>query len=85
MKCSLPVFGTRLASFDATDAGFDEVLIIKLTLLILEKEITVGFLMKLVVLVDNAAFPTDEIVPRPNEVAAGVAERRMFALDPIVK
>lgn len=81
------MFGTRLASFDTADAVFDAVLIIKSPLFILEKEITLGSLMKLelVILVDSAAFTTDEIAPRPKEVAAGVAERRMFTLDPIVK
>ena len=87
MKCSLPEFGTRLASDDKADAVFDAVLIIKWPLLILEKEITLGSLMKLelVVLVDNAVFTTDEILPRPEEVTADVAERRRFPFDPIVK
>lgn len=61
------MFGTRLASDDTADAVFDAVLIMKSPLLILETEIILGSLMKfgLVILVDNTAFTSDEIVPRP--------------------
>lgn len=84
---SLPVFGTRLASDHTADAGFDAVIIVNLLLLTLEKKIMLGsvkFLL-LVILVDNSPSTDDEIVPRLKEVTAGVGERLMIALGPIVK
>lgn len=83
---SLPVFGTRLASDHTADAGFDAVIIVKLLLLTLEKKIMLGSVkFLLVILVDNSASTDDEIVPRLKEVTAGVGERLMIALGPIVK
>ena len=80
------MFGTKLASDDTADAVFDAVLIIKSPLLLLEKEIMLGSLKFLfIILVDNAVSAGDEIVPRLEEVAAGVGERLMIALGPIVK
>lgn len=56
-------------------------------MLILEKEAMLDFVMKvlLVIVVENTAFNGDELVTRPEVVAAEVGEGLIFVLAPVQK